>query len=110
MSTQKGELLAKYCERAPTAFLQFDGFFPGIGNYDPIVTPDSEGDCLFGGDTWELMHGADVRVLIKHPLGRTDALRILSKITAWVNRMTDGQWGESMDRLTAEAKAMEFPF
>jgi len=53
----KQSLLDKYASREPKPFRQFDGWLSG----DAIMGPDDEGHCLFSCQTWELMHGADIR-------------------------------------------------
>jgi hypothetical protein len=62
MTTQKtkDELLAHYATKEPKRFIQFDGFdWPG----DQLADPKT-GLAVLRGETWELMCGADVRVLI----------------------------------------------
>jgi hypothetical protein len=82
----KGELLEHYAEREPTAFYQFDGWHLGVGHGDDVMHPDEEGDCLASGTTYELMHGADVRVLVKRGMAPEIAAQLLEKLTSWIRR------------------------
>lgn len=80
----KAEILAHYRERAPRRFFQFDAFADG----DEIMGRDEDGQSVTGGDTFELMHGADVRVLI--PANGTqpapELSKMLRKVADWIDR------------------------
>ena len=82
--SKKGDLLEHYAGREPTQFVQYDGF--AKNQADGIFNPDKDGDTLFSGDTWELMGGAGVRLLIDPELGRADILRLLAKISKQIKR------------------------
>ena len=73
--------LAHYSRCEPKAFCQIDAFNTAP---DYVMRPDADGDAIMGGSTIELMHGADVRVLI--PLGADPkvARRQLKKIASWL--------------------------
>ena len=81
----KGALIAKYVDREPTEFYQYDGFSQA-GNGPLGEGPDGDGDELSAGATTELMNGASVRVLIRTEATSADAARLLRKITRWVER------------------------
>ena len=83
--SKKGDLLEHYAGREPTQFVQYDGFAE-VQEVTGIFNPDKDGDTLFNGDTWELMHGAGVRLLIDPELGRADILRLLAKISKRIKR------------------------
>jgi hypothetical protein len=79
----KDSLLAKYAEREPKRFVQLDAHFaPG----DEVLGADDDGDALTGGGTFELMHGASVRVLIEPDCDSAIAVRRLRKLAAWLER------------------------
>jgi len=82
--SKKGDLLEHYAGREPNKFVQYDGF--AKNQADGIFNPDKDGDTLFSGDTWELMGGAGVRLLIDPELGRADILRLLAKISKQIKR------------------------
>jgi hypothetical protein len=56
----KDELLRHYAARTPKRFVQVDGFYWPGGD----MFADKDGFAIFGSETWELMVGADVRILI----------------------------------------------
>jgi hypothetical protein len=78
----KQELLDHYARREPQAFMQLDGFdCPGDSFSDPET-----GLALSGTETWELMRGADVRILVKAEADREKVLRILREMVDWVEK------------------------
>ena len=80
------ELLTKYRRKQPTPFVQFDAFV-GIPNdeEDCIMHYDSDGHCMFGGMIrHELMHGANVRVLVRPSTSARDVVAMLEKIAEWI--------------------------
>lgn len=81
MKTKK-ELLNHYATREPKEFYQFDGFDEPTGVVDDA--PDDDGDELWCRRTYELMCSATVRILIPVGTSKKDAVRILRKLTAWV--------------------------
>lgn len=86
----KAELLAKYAEpnRDVHTFCQIDGFFVP-GSWDPIVSPDEDGDCIFYNQNHEIRaSGSDlaVRVQIHQGTRPEDAKRILEKMLTIVER------------------------
>lgn len=85
MRTQKQDLLDHYATREPKEFYQFDGFnyITGVMGYRDDYE-DDDGDELYCGGTYELMHGATVRILITAGTSKEDAVRLLKKLTAWV--------------------------
>jgi hypothetical protein len=90
----KEELLQDYAQREPKPYIQLDGFdAPG----DCMSDPDTGLGC-FRGDTWELMHGADVRTLINPGTDREKVLEILEELVAWMRRDEDQLvWGMHYD-------------
>jgi hypothetical protein len=91
----KSELLAHYAAfEEPNKFIQFDGFdWPG----DCMANPET-GLALFHGETHELMHGADVRILVNPRTDREKVLQILYGLVAWIERDEDKLvWGMNYD-------------
>jgi hypothetical protein len=91
----KGELLLKYSQKDPTEFFQFDAF---TTDFDDVVHPcDDSGVALMGNTTVELMHGAAVRILIRHDTTHEDALKALECLVDWIRadrcKRCGGQWG-----------------
>lgn len=80
----KRELLEKYADREPTAYYQFDAF-TDTGGGGPME-PDGDGDERYASVTYELMNGANVRVLIRAGTDEKQALRALKKIRQWVKK------------------------
>ena len=78
----KRELLEHYAAKEPKAFYQYDGWL----NADSVTGRDAEGDGATSDVTYELMHGADVRVLIPAETNARDAARLLKKIRQWIRR------------------------
>jgi len=78
----KAELLAHYAHRRPTRFVQYDGFV----NRADSLCDSGDGDAVFWGDTWELMNGSSVRVLIHPDTAPADAVRLLHKMASTVER------------------------
>jgi hypothetical protein len=87
---EKSAVLQHYERREPRLFTQYDGHNVGVGHQDPIIRPDAEGHSLTTGLTWELMHGADVRVLIPATTSKETAVALLRKIAAEIE--CDGLW------------------
>ena len=117
MSKQtKGDLLGKYADKQPKQFVQIDGYCH-VPNYgDEIMDPDVDGDCITKQEAWELMHGANVRVLIEPQAAVIDAIRILGKIKDYlqeeINKIPeDGikTMGEMFD-VKEEIVVEELPF
>lgn len=85
--TIKVRLIKHYCSREPTQFVQFDGFLGKPNDKsDSVVQFDEEGHSLLSGVTWELMHGADVRVFVKPSTPPKHAAKLLRKIRKWIKR------------------------
>ena len=86
----KMELLKHYAQYEPKAFIQFDGFdWP-----DDCLSNSQTGLATFRMETWELMNGSDVRILINPRTDREKALQILHELTAWIERDEDSLvWG-----------------
>jgi hypothetical protein len=72
------ELLSHYSQREPKQFGQFDCH--GDGGGWGMFEPDDDGDVIEVCFTWELMGGADVRVLIPRGTNPVAAARMLHKI------------------------------
>jgi hypothetical protein len=79
----KHELLAKYLDRGVTEFVQFDCFLNSTDDY--VCAPDKDGDALTMQTTFELMHGAEIRLFIKPNVNKADALRGIFKISDFIN-------------------------
>jgi hypothetical protein len=76
------ELLQHYMRRKPKAFIQLDGFdAPGDCYSDPET-----GLGLFQGETYELMAGSNVRILIDPETAREKVLEILHRLLEWVEQ------------------------
>lgn len=75
--------LAHYAKRNPKSFLQLDVFY---APEDKFMRPDKDGDGFMATATTELMHGADVRVLVPHDAEAKTAIRQLKKIAKWLSR------------------------
>lgn len=81
----KQEKLDHYAEREPREFKQYDGFYFEDKLGDDFTTPDADGDSITFQGTCELMTGPDgVRVLIPMGTEKKDAIRLLKKITKWI--------------------------
>ena len=84
----KDELLEQYAARhtAPREFVQYDSFNPPTFPVGP-GSEDGDGDESWGPSrTYELMHGATVRVLIHPDAPPEMASRMLRKIADWIDR------------------------
>lgn len=104
---QKKLLLEHYSERPSTQFGQLDGFVIGVGKGDSVMRPDDDGDWCSGGCTHELMHGADVRILIKKGTSYKDAIRLITKLLEWFKSDYAGSaayalWQESQELLSTQ--------
>jgi hypothetical protein len=104
----KDDCLAHYAEGEPRLFHQFDGFHPPSWPVGP-GTEDADNDELWAGATWELMGGADVRVLISPDADNDVVLRLLRKIAAWIERrgghdMTGYEWSRVGPRLESSTE------
>lgn len=77
---RKAELLEKYATKKPKAFLQYDG----LVHAGTAMPWDEDEDCICCGGTWELMQGVPVRVLISEDACKEDVLRLLEKISNWI--------------------------
>jgi hypothetical protein len=87
MTSTKGELIEHYCKKEPTEFYQFDGAYLGEGDFFQRV--DADGDWIGATRTWELMHGHPVRVLIHTETTPEEAVRLLRKTAAWIERQPE---------------------
>ena len=85
----RDRLLKHYAERKPTKFYQLDGFCDVDGDGGDIPPVDEEGDCITGGKTHELMRGADVRVLVKAGTNPKAAVRLMKKLSSWLECQTE---------------------
>ena len=73
------------------AFTQYDGFMLEHDG-DCVMRPDKDGDCLMSGSTFDLRHsGSDlaVRVQIHKGTSHADAVRLMKKLTKWVEKSPD---------------------
>ena len=78
------------------------------------MRPDRDGDCMFAGNTQELMTGlTNVRVLITPETSQGDVLRALKKVRKWIKQ--DGLYLNDMflaavEKAKAENFTDEMPF
>jgi hypothetical protein len=79
---RKDGLLKHYARKEATLFAQFDGWL----NADDVIGRDADGQGLTRRMTYELMSGADVRVLIPASItSEVEILALLRKIGDWIN-------------------------
>jgi hypothetical protein len=105
----KGECLARYAEREPKGFAQFDGWFMP-GQRDDVINPDAEGYAITGTGTTELMHGATVRVLISAGTDAQVAKALLMRIVDWIQRSPEVLIEETPIPQSVNADDEELPF
>ncbi|GEM_PF-2828770 len=68
-------------------FLQFDAFIKAFS--DPCFDDpysDEDGDSLYRLVTKDLLFNSDIRISIRSKVNREDALRVMRKIVAWIER------------------------
>ena len=88
LAPSKADLLAKACDREPKMFHRIDGWITEAPN-DLCLESDLR---ISAAATYELMGGADVRVLIRPDLDRNARLRLLQQVlehereVAWEDR------------------------
>jgi hypothetical protein len=91
----KSQLLRSYDRHEPQFFIQYLGFTDPIGSAASFVSADEDGHVLMMGDTWELpsdsmwaTQGSEpaLRILIKEGTTKAEALALLAKITAWIEK------------------------
>ena len=63
--------------------IEAEQFFMDV---DQLPAGVIDGGGLFCGRTYELMYGATVRILIPAGTCKEDAVRLLKKLTAWIER------------------------
>lgn len=81
---RKGQLLEHYCQREPKQFIQFDGF---AGHpEDSVMRHDDDGHTLWKSVTYELMHGATVRVLVDPGTDAQTAATLMRKLANWIEQ------------------------
>ncbi len=79
----KDTLLEHYATKPPSLFLQYDGIArPRVYPYSGDEL-DEDRELVNAKPTYELMNGADVRVLIREGVDKRTAVRLLGKILAW---------------------------
>lgn len=83
-SENKAELLAKYLNKPVTKFRQFD-FFANETECACGEGHDTSGGTAYASDTFELMRGADVRLLINPDASKSDVLHGLMILAQFVN-------------------------
>jgi hypothetical protein len=109
---QKELLLDHYSKKPSTLFGQLDGYLITEENADDVMRPDPEGDFCSGGATNDLMHGANVRILIRKGTSRKDAKRLINKLVDWFERdaeeATGGVVTDLRDILSGINKLDEF--
>lgn len=86
LKEDKIEKLLHYFGKPLTLFNQFD-VFTEVEPGDPVVRPDKDGDCIFGGSTDELMSGGPaIRVLVLPGTTPEVIQRGLKKIMSWIKK------------------------
>ena len=75
----KKELLDKYESREPKLFVQIDAIRTS-GDEDNLMQPDSDGFWFQARHTYELMDGADVRVLVNPKTDQKEVVLMLKKM------------------------------
>jgi len=74
----KQELLDRYKSRQPNLFQQIDGYDDIEDN--EAVQSDEDGHVIFCCDTYELMAGSTVRVLVRPDTPKETVIALLDKI------------------------------
>lgn len=85
----KDQLIARYQKREPKHFIQYDGYIRREGEdlFDACSEYfDQDGYSWIQMDTWELMEGAAVRVLIKPETKPEDAARLLKILATQIKK------------------------
>lgn len=96
--TLRRDLLKKYGERTPTAFYQLDGFTAAGMPYDK--------DDIYAGETYELMNGANVRVLVRADTTHEQATKLLGEIVHFLGESTE-HFAEFVARVKEESAIHE---
>ncbi len=79
----KDMLLEHYATKSPSYFLQYDAIARKRVHPYSRDELDEDGELVNARPTYELMNGADVRVLIREGTDKRTAVRLLWKIPAW---------------------------
>ncbi len=79
----KAELLAKYAQDEPKLFEQWDGWHAQHGD---ALDYDDDGYVVCSCDTFELMQGSDVRILIDPDMPREEVLHLLHMMLGYYKR------------------------
>ncbi len=90
MEKNKEDLLEKYGQKEPKLFIQYDGLDLQSGG-NSIVCPDKEGHSFLWGLTYELMDGANVRILIQPGTPKETVLVLLDKMRNNLKNYDDWQ-------------------
>jgi len=80
----KEMLLEHYSGREPQRFVQIDGWHGGYWKNDSVVATDEHGRSMCLGETYELMHGAHVRILIEPTTAPEEARALLEQAMGWI--------------------------
>lgn len=83
-SARKTELLLHYMRKPLAKFRQYD-FFANETECACGEGHDTSGGAAYASDTFELMRGADVRLLINPEASKSDVLRGLMMLAQFVN-------------------------
>ena len=83
---RRADLLADAARKPVRHLMQFDVF---QSNFDDIVRPDEDGDCLFWSHTYELRRSDIVRVQFPVGYDRDNAVRALRKIADFIEEGVD---------------------
>ena len=101
----KRELLEKYQMREPKLFVQIDAVRTA-GNENNLMQPDEDGFWLQARHTYELMDGADIRVLINPEMDRGEVVAMMKKMVTKMERDWSHLLEEAKEEL-AEAHGFE---
>jgi hypothetical protein len=84
----KQELLDRYKSRQPNHFQQIDGYDDIEEN--EVVQPDEDGHAIFSCETYELMAGSTVRVLVRPDTPKETVIALLDKIRRQYEHENEG--------------------
>lgn len=82
-SKVKADLLLKCSRKDPVRYKQYDAF-TDPKCFDDDIKPWGDGVAYFSTETDELMHGSNVRVLIRHDTSHAEALKAIKGILNWL--------------------------
>ncbi|RPJ06128.1 MAG: hypothetical protein EHM36_07370 [Deltaproteobacteria bacterium] len=96
----KKEIMEKYQAREPRLFVEIDAL-KVAGNEANLMRPDEDGFWFQARPSYELMDGADLRILINPQTDRKDAVSMLNKVV----RRLDQDWSRLLENTREELAA-----